>query len=77
MPISCNIDPRGRTTRIVAGALLEGPGWLLLVLRFVDLLSGDWPWFVGGAAVLGGTILMLEGAFGWCVVRAAGLKTPI
>ncbi len=77
MPITCNIDQRGRTLRILAGALLEGPGWILLVLRYIDLISGDWPWFVGGALVIGGTFMLIEGAIGWCVVRAMGLQTPV
>ncbi len=59
--------------RIIAGALIEAPGWMLLVLRYVDVLSGEWPWIVGGAAVLLGMFLILEGALGWCVVRALGV----
>ena len=58
---------------MIAGALLEGPGWLLLVLRYVDIASGQWPWFVGAALVLLGTFLMVEGVIGWCIVRALGV----
>lgn len=63
--------------RLVAGAMLEAPGWGLLLLRFADVISGEWPWFVGGAAVVAGMFLMLEGALGWCAVRALGVQTPV
>ncbi len=77
MPLTCNIDQRGRTMRIVIGAMIEGPGWLLLVLKFLGKIEGDWPWFVGAAAILGGMFMIVEGALGWCAVRAMGFKTPI
>ncbi len=77
MAVSCNINRQGRTLRIVAGAMLEGPGFVLLVLRFTGVLTGDWPWFVGAAAVVGGSFMIIEGALGWCAIRALGIKTPI
>lgn len=73
----CNIDQRGRTLRIVAGALVEGPGLFLLTMRYANVLAGDWPWFVGAAMVVGGLFMIIEGALGWCAVRALGIKTPI
>lgn len=77
MALSCNINQQGRTLRIVAGAMLEGPGFVLLALRFTGVLAGDWPWFVGAAAVAGGSFMIIEGALGWCAIRALGIKTPI
>ncbi len=61
--------------RIVLGAMIEAPGWILLALRFTGVLDGEWPWFVGGAAVLLGLFGVLEGALGWCIVRALGVNT--
>ncbi|GDY06339.1 hypothetical protein LBMAG51_11260 [Phycisphaerae bacterium] len=63
--------------RIVIGAMIEGLGWLLLVLKFFGKIEGDWPWFFGAAAILGGMFMVVEGALGWCAVRAMGFKTPI
>ena len=77
MALTCNIDQRGRTSRIMIGAMIEAPGVVLLVLRYTGVLSGDWPWFVGAAAVIGGVFMIFEGAIGWCAVRAMGFKTPI
>lgn len=61
--------------RIIAGAMLEGPGWLILALRFAGVLAGDWPWFVGGLLVVLGTFLVIEGVLGWCIVRAMGVNS--
>ncbi len=63
--------------RLIVGAMIEVPGWLLLALKFWGKIKGDWPWFVGAAAILGGMFMMVEGALGWCAVRAMGFKTPI
>ena len=51
--------------------------WLLLTLKFLGKIEGDWPWVVGAAAILGGMFMIVEGALGWCAVRAMGFKTPI
>ncbi len=77
MAIQCNIDHRGKLIRLIAGAMLDTTGLGLLAFRFVGVLSGDWPWFVGGAAAVVGMFLVLEGVLGWCVVRALGVKTPV
>ncbi len=77
MPLTCNIDRRGRNMRIAIGAIIEGLGWLLLALKFLGKIEGDWPWVVGVAAILGGMFMIVEGALGWCAVRAMGFKTPI
>ncbi|NDG64826.1 MAG: hypothetical protein EBY29_15390 [Planctomycetes bacterium] len=77
MAINCNIDQRGRTLRIIMGAMIEAPGWVLLVFKFLGKIEGDWPWVVGAAAILGGMFMIIEGALGWCAVRAMGFKTPV
>ncbi len=68
-----NLTQREKQIRIIVGALVEGPGWLILVLRFVNILSGDAPWFVGGILVAAGLFLVLEGALGWSAARAMGI----
>jgi hypothetical protein len=73
MALTPNIDQRGRTLRLIAGAMIEGPGWIILVLRFVGIISGEWPWFVGGLLVVIGLFLLLEGALGWCALKALGV----
>jgi hypothetical protein len=73
--MQCNIDRRGRTTRIVTGAVIEGIG----------VAAGLW-WLLGGPAwaiwpaigcAAGGGFAMIEGALGWCALRAMGFRTPL
>jgi len=61
----------------MVGAILEGAGLLILVLAWTGQLAGDWTWFVGGAALVGGLFLIFEALAGWCVLRAMGIRTPI
>lgn len=63
--------------RLFIGGLVEGAGLLLVVFAAQGMIEGLWPWVVGGAAALGGVIMILEGTLGWCVVRAMGVKTPV
>jgi len=72
-----NIDARGKFIRLILGTALETVGLFVLVLRFVDLLDGDWPWYVGGALVLMGWLGMFGGIAGWCMLRSMGIRTPI
>ncbi|MSR29640.1 MAG: hypothetical protein EXS03_08725 [Phycisphaerales bacterium] len=73
MGLQCNIDQRGRLLRVLAGALIGGPGWLLIVLRFTGIVTGDWAWFVGGFLAFLGLVLVLQGALGWCALRAIAM----
>lgn len=75
--MACNISQQGKVARIIAGAVLESGGWLLLVLRFVEMLDGDWPLWAGGALVAVGLAVILMGITGWCAIRALGLETPV
>jgi hypothetical protein len=73
--MQCNIDGRGRRVRLVVGVVTDMAGTGLLA----------W-WLLGGAAwliwpavgcMVGGTFGIVEGALGWCAVRAMGFRTPI
>ncbi|MFM7807044.1 MAG: hypothetical protein ACKPEA_03830 [Planctomycetota bacterium] len=75
--MKCNIDQRGRKTRIIAGALIEAPGLFLVAMRFTGMVDGTWPWIVGVSLILAGQFMVLEGVLGWCAVRACGVKTPL
>jgi len=73
--MQCNIDRRGRTARIVTGALVALAGLGL----FVAWHLGGPAWLVWPAAgcVLGGNFALFEGAVGWYAVRAMGFRTPL
>jgi len=75
--MQCNIDAKGKAVRLVLGAVFEAIGLLLIVLAWIGMLEGQWPWYVGGACVLYGWLGIFEGIAGWCVVRAMGIKTWI
>ena len=71
----CNIDRRGRTARIVTGALVETAGMGLLAWWYL----GGPPWAIWPAlgCIAGGNFAIIEGAIGWCAVRAMGFRTPL
>jgi Protein of unknown function (DUF2892) len=75
--MQCNIDGKGKTARLALGAALALCGGGLLSLRWLDILSGGWPWYVGGLLVAAGLFSIFEGAAGWCAVRAMGFKTRL
>lgn len=74
--MQCNIDARGKAVRLVAGATIEGIGFLLGALWFVGILP-DWAALVAGVAIVSGLFMTFEGIAGWCVIRAMGFRTPI
>jgi Protein of unknown function (DUF2892) len=74
--MQCNIDAKGKAVRLVTGAVVEGLGWMLGVSWYLYSLP-EWTAYAAGAAVLGGLFMVVEGAAGWCVVRAMGFRTPI
>ena len=76
MAITCNIDQRGRKVRILAGAFVESLGILLGVLWFLEWTPA-WTIWPALATWLSGMFVIVEGALGWCAVRAMGFKTPI
>lgn len=73
---TCNIDQRGKTFRLVMGALLESVGMLLGALWYLEL-APSWTIWPALAVWVSGLFVIFEAVVGWCAVRAMGLKTPI
>ena len=73
--MQCNIDRRGRRVRLLIGAVVEIAGFGLLAWWFL----GGPPWMIwpSVACIITGDFAMLEGALGWCAIRAMGFRTPI
>jgi len=73
--MQCNIDARGKAVRLVIGAIS--------LIAGVALFAAWWQgaheafFYVGLGAMAGGAFGIFEGAAGWCVVRALGMKTPL
>jgi hypothetical protein len=73
--LTCNIDRRGRVTRIVTGSIVDVCGAALVV---TGVLTGERAMIIGGAVVsVAGSFMIFEGAKGWCALRALGMKTPL
>jgi len=76
MPLTCNIDGRGRLVRLVYGILLTLAGILMAVLW-------AWPdssvisWISTICVILAGLFAVFEARAGWCALRAMGVKTPL
>ena len=76
MPLTCNIDAKGKLVRLIYGAVLLIAGILLVALWAAG--SGSLiAWIVSIAVALGGAFAIFESRAGWCVVRAMGFKTRI
>jgi len=73
---TCNIDQRGKTMRLVVGALVEAIGLLLGALWFLEWTPA-WTAWPALAIWLAGIFILFEAVVGWCAIRALGVKTPI
>jgi hypothetical protein len=75
MALVCNINARGKRTRLIIG----------LLLLLAAILAGIWGWWKGPAIflifaavlALAGGFSVFEAAAGWCAVRAMGFKTRV
>jgi hypothetical protein len=76
MPLTCNIDSRGKLARLIYGAVMIVAAVLAAALWAVPV--GGWvPWVVVAALAAFGAFCVFEARAGWCVVRAMGFKTPM
>jgi hypothetical protein len=75
MALTCNIDRRGRTVRLVIGAFLETAGILLGVLWYLGWTPA-WTIWPALGVWLGALFVIFEALVGWCAVRAMGFRTP-
>jgi len=75
MKLACNIDQRGRRARLISGAIVDLCGVALLV---TGIVSHSLALIVAGIFLdITGSFMIFEGARGWCVLRAMGVKTPM
>jgi hypothetical protein len=75
MKLTCNIDQRGRRTRLVTGVIVDLCG---LAGILVSLSRSSTGILVAGIFLsITGSFMIFEGARGWCALRAVGIKTPL
>jgi hypothetical protein len=76
MPLTCNINARGRAVRLVYGLVLIAAAIVVAALR--AWRGGSvWMWIISGALFVGGAFAVFEARAGWCVIRAMGMKTKL
>jgi hypothetical protein len=76
MPLTCNIDSRGKAARLIYGVLMIVLGIVLIALWAWP--QGEiWKWAISIGCIAGGAFAVFEARAGWCVVRAMGFKTPM
>ena len=71
----CNIDQRGRRSRIISGAIVDLIGIGIFVIGVMRDNLGAL--IAGGVLSLVGAFMIFEGVRGWCALRAMGVKTPL
>jgi len=74
VPVTCNIDRKGRLLRGIGGVLAATGGTAWLVLGWPPAW---WEALLAVGLVLLGGFMILEARLSWCVVRALGFRTPI
>ena len=72
----CNIDRTGRTRRLWIGVATLVAAGVLAVLTLDGTLGHPAWWVAVVATAAGGAFAVVEGAIGWCAVRAMGFHTP-
>jgi hypothetical protein len=75
MPLTCNIDARGKFVRLVWGIALLILG-LVLLFAWAVPSNAAWPWVATVLCLLGGAFAIFEARAGWCVVRGNGVPHP-
>jgi hypothetical protein len=76
MPLTCNIDSRGKSLRLIMGIifLLDG---LTLLLCWGWRTGSHIGWITSIVMMIAGGFMIFEGRKGWCALRAMGMKTPV
>ena len=70
-----NITSAGRLARAITGVITIAVGIVLLLI--VWPASDIVRWVLVVVAFAAGVFQLFEGARGWCVMRACGIKTPM
>jgi hypothetical protein len=78
MPLTCNIDARGKMFRLIVGTVFAIDGVvMLLVWALREASRARWMFVASIVLVAVGSFMIFEGRKGWCALRAMGMKTPM
>lgn len=75
--MQCNIDSKGKSIRLISGAVVALAGLTVLGLAVCGVMTGRWVWGLAAVCVWVGAFQIWEGQSGWCVLRAMGFKTRV
>ena len=75
--MQCNIDSKGKSIRLISGAVVALIGLIVLGLAAGGVMTGRWVLGLATVCVGVGVFQIWEGWSGWCVLRAMGLKTRV
>ena len=74
MPLTCNIDAKGKLARLIYGLIMILAAILAAV--FWAWPAGHWQqWLIVSVIFIFGAFGIFEARAGWCIVRAMGIKT--
>jgi RsiW-degrading membrane proteinase PrsW (M82 family) len=76
MSLTCNIDARGKATRLRIGIIGLFIGAALLFAWALPT-GGTLPWLITTGVLVGAAFSVFEARAGWCVVRAMGFHTRL
>jgi len=76
MPMTCNIDAKGKLVRLIYGLVFVIAG-IVLLFAWTLPAGGVLAWIVTIALIAGGAFAIFEARAGWCAVRALGFKTRV
>jgi len=76
MPLTCNIDAKGKRARLIFGLVLVVLGVALLCAWALPVGSVA-AWLLTGSCLGIGSFAVFEARAGWCAVRAMGFRTPV
>jgi peptidoglycan/LPS O-acetylase OafA/YrhL len=76
MPLTCNIDARGKRARLINGLVLLAIG-LLAAAYALFAANSQIAWIVAAVCLPLGGFCVFEARAGWCVLRAMGIKTKM
>jgi|TARA_B110000211_G_C13916352_1_gene480659 hypothetical protein len=74
--MQCNIDARGKVYRLKMGIASLLLAVIIGTLIYFGILESTTWWYILGAITFGGAFAIFEARAGWCIIRAAGIKTP-
>lgn len=75
--MQCNIDSRGRKARILSGIICCVAALILAAIAYLKFEIVSWLGAVSLFILAAGGFQIFEGAKGWCIARAVGIKTRI